>query len=86
LTKSDAADSGVPVCLLPRLVESWLLAGDINRHSRRTLGSLRERTGKLLWFLNQREIECCDRHALRQFFHYVSHGHAEPGGGGEMLV
>nr|CAA9229071.1 hypothetical protein AVDCRST_MAG63-878 [uncultured Armatimonadetes bacterium] len=39
--------------------------------------------GKLLWFLGHREIDCCDRHALRQFSTTSSTGTPKPAGGGE---
>jgi integrase/recombinase XerC/integrase/recombinase XerD len=36
--------------------------------------------GKLLWFLNDKEIAACDELALKQFFHYLNHGHKDKGG------
>lgn len=70
----------LPSSSLSPLIESWLLAGDINRHSARTLESRRERVFRLVWFLDQRGYGTCGRNELRQFFHYVAHGHEEPGG------
>ncbi len=65
---------------LKNLCENWHLAGDIARHSPRTLGSRRELLDKLIWFLQDRKIETCDVHALRRFFQHVTHGHKEPNG------
>lgn len=79
-TKTAGAEPGVFVASLPHLVDSWLLAGDINQHSERTLESRRERMKNVLWFLQQREMEFCGLQELRQLFHYMNHGHKEPGG------
>jgi len=79
-SKSGDAEASVSTRLLPRLVDSWLLAGDINRHSARTLSSRRERIKNLLWFLKERALDDCDVHALRAFFAYLVHGHKETGG------
>jgi hypothetical protein len=62
------------------LGESWLLAGDISRHSERTINSHRDLLTKLSWFLADREIDLCDANALRQFLQYVTHGHKDPRG------
>jgi site-specific recombinase XerD len=65
---------------LPALLDSWLLAGDINRHSARTIETRRERVGRLVWFLNHKELPCCGLAELRAFFVYLNHGHKEPRG------
>jgi hypothetical protein len=70
----------LPVADLPTQIDSWLLAGDISRHSPRTLETRRERMNSLVWFLNHREYEVCGLTELRAFFHYLNHGHKEPGG------
>lgn len=65
------------------LGESWILAGDIARLSHTTLTSRRGLIDRLCWFLETREIEYCDPHALPRlprFFKHVVDGHKEPGG------
>jgi site-specific recombinase XerD len=79
-TKTASEEAAIFVDDLPRLVDSWLLAGDINRHSARTIETRRERLGRLLWFLRHREFAACGLTELRAFFHYPNHGHEEPGG------
>ena len=59
---------------------SWLLTCDINQNSPRTMGSRREVMNKFLWFLRIRGIETVGVHEIRQFLHYLGHGHMEPGG------
>jgi integrase len=68
------------VDLLPRLVDSWLLACDINQHSARTMEEWRGALGKFLWFLRQQDVPQCGTHEVRRFLHYLTHGHEEPGG------
>jgi site-specific recombinase XerD len=68
------------VNLLPRLSDSWLLAGDVSGHSERTLRARRELLAKLVWFLRRKGYAVCGTHELRAFFHYIKHGHTEPCG------
>src|SRR5688500_8968518 len=70
----------IPVSELRRQSEGWLLAGDIDQHSERTLGARRDIVGKLFWYLRSRECPDCGTHELRQFLAYLTHGHKEPGG------
>jgi site-specific recombinase XerD len=79
-SKTAGRNAAVETRYIRSLGESWLLAGDVARYSKRTLGSRRELVDKLIWFLNDREIETCDVHALRRFFQHVAHGHEEPNG------
>jgi len=65
---------------LPALLDSWLLAGDINRHSERTIETRRERLARLVWFLKHKELICCGLAELRAFYHYLNHGHKESAG------
>jgi site-specific recombinase XerD len=71
---------GITTCDLRNDSAEWLRAGEISRHSQRTIGARREIVQKLLWFLNDREIEVCDTSAIRGFLHYLTTGHTEPGG------
>ena len=80
LTKNASREDAIFVADLPRMVESWLLHCDINRHSERTIESRRERMGRFQWFVRFREYESCGLPELRAFFHYLNHGHKEPGG------
>jgi site-specific recombinase XerD len=73
-------ESALDVAELRRYTEGWLLACDIARHSPQTLSLRRHITGKLLWFLADREIAFCGLHELRLFFAYLNHGHEEPRG------
>lgn len=65
---------------LPDFIESWLLSGDIQQHSGRTIESRRERLRGLVWFLSSRSLPWCGVNELRAFLHYLTHGHKEPGG------
>ena len=79
-TKTTGGDNAVSVDLLPRLVDSWFLACDVNRHSDSTLLTRRNRMKNFLWYLKQREFATCGVHELRHFFHYLVHGHQEADG------
>ena len=76
---SSSARKVIPTADLEGHAQSWLLACDINQNSAKTLGSCREVLDKFLWFLRQREIASVDTLQIRQFFHYLAHGHTEPG-------
>lgn len=65
---------------LPSLADSWVLAGDINRHSERTLTAKRDLLEKPVWFMNHKGLNECGTHELRQFLHYVTHGHEDAAG------
>lgn len=83
-TKTNPKNSDLQTSLLAsdvaRLLDSWLLACDIERHSARTIESRRERVSRLVWFLTAKGHESCGLPELRAFFHYLNHGHKEPGG------
>ncbi len=49
-------------------------------HSPRTLETRRVLLKNLVWFLNHRRFGSCDTRELKQFFHYLRHGHEEPNG------
>ena len=78
--KSTGADDTIRAVDLPRHRDMWLLTGEINRNSQRTIDARRDLLSKLSWFLNKRGIELCDTMALRQFLHYATNGHKEEGG------
>jgi site-specific recombinase XerD len=70
----------VPVAEIPLHIESWLLTGDINQHSERTISTRRERMNSFLWFLRNREFAECGLAEIRAFFVCLNHGHKEAGG------
>ena len=76
--KTDGAT--VSVNDLERYAEGWLLSGEIDQHSSRTLDARRSIVDKLLWFLRQKQHACCGTMELRQFLAYVTNGHKEEGG------
>jgi integrase len=78
--KDRSAESGLLSFQIKPLAESWLLAGDISRHSKTTLTARRGAIDKLCWFLESRSLSRCDVHALRAFFKHVMDGHRETGG------
>lgn len=74
------SEVSVGLAELSRYSEGWLLSGDIDQQSERTLITRRDIIAKLLWFLKRRQRDTCGLHALRQFFAYCANGHKEPGG------
>jgi site-specific recombinase XerD len=78
--KTRPVTDGVLSRQIKTLGESWILAGDIARHSPATLSARRGVIDRLCWFLEMYEIAFCDAHALRRFFKHVADGHKEPGG------
>lgn len=79
--QSSPEDSApLPAHALPPLVEMYLMIGGIEQQSPRTLAKKGEILHRLAWWLGTREKDACDLGALRAFFHYLTHGHKEPGG------
>ena len=77
-SKSDGVS--ISVTDLERYADGWLLTGEIDQHSSRTLEARRSILDKLLWFLRQKQYTCCSTLELRQFLAYVTNGHKEAGG------
>ena len=48
---STPADGALTTSALPRLVDNYLLTGDINRQSEATLAARRDLLGRFIWFL-----------------------------------
>jgi len=65
---------------LPRLIEGFLLHGDVSGHSSRTLENRRQRLAGLTWFAQNRSLEELGVHELRAFFQYMRHGHEDAAG------
>ena len=74
------SEPSLPVAQLKRIVSSYLLMGDVAQHSNATTTARRDLLAKLIWFLENKNLDECDRHALVSFLSYVRHGHEEPGG------
>jgi site-specific recombinase XerD len=74
------SETALTVFNLERFADGWLLAGDIDQHSPRTIQNRREIVAKLVWFLRRERLEICGTHELRQFLAYLTQGHKEPGG------
>lgn len=76
-TKTEAS---VSASELERNVQGWLLDCEIRQHSSTTIATRRIITGKLLWFLREKELTSCGTHELRLFHAYLSKGHEQKGG------
>jgi hypothetical protein len=79
LQKTEAA---IPIADLEYHIQGWLLDGECRELSDRTLDSRRRLTGKLLWFLRDREYPTCGTQELRAFLACVRRGRQDPGAGG----
>ena len=60
--------------------EEYLCDCDLRLQSPRTIETRRIFLRNLLWFLLHRDYAQCGTTELRQFFHYLLHGHEDPGG------
>lgn len=78
--KPVAASTSIPTRALEKACDEWLLDCEYRFHSPRTLETRRVLLKNLLWFLDHRKFESCDTRELKQFFHYLRHGHEEPNG------
>lgn len=65
---------------LPQHLDTYLHQCELSLHSPKSIYTRRVLIGCLIWFLNHREFRKCDTSELQQFFHYLMHGHEEPGG------
>lgn len=68
------------VAKLQGLSDEYLCDCDLRLQSPRTIETRRVFLRNFLWFLERRGYETCGVPQLRQFFHYLMHGHEEPGG------
>ncbi len=75
-----SAPSSIPTEALEKAYDEWLLECEYRFHSPRTLETRRVLLKNLVWFLNHRRFISCDTRELKQFFHYLRHGHEEPNG------
>lgn len=74
------SDSGISALDLRRYGDGWIMAGEIQQHSDRTVGNRRQILKSLHWFLQRAEFEYCGVMELRGFFLYLTKGHRERGG------
>ncbi len=70
----------VKVSDLAHYADGWIMAGEIARHSERTLGNRRMIVKNFLWYLHREEFHTCGVAELHAFFVYINRGHTEPGG------
>lgn len=70
----------IPVVELERFMADYLLDCDYRFQSPATIRTRKVFFRNLIWFLQHRERPTCGTPELRQFFHYLTHGHEEPGG------
>lgn len=70
----------IPAANLSSLINSFLIVGDISRHSAGTLESRRYRLGRLLWLAERDGWKSIGVRELQQFFLYLIHGHKDEGG------
>lgn len=65
---------------LERFSEAYFCDCDLRLYSPRTIETRRVFLRNFLWFLHKRGYNTCGTMELRQFFHYLMHGHEEAGG------
>jgi len=78
LILSDASEA-ISRARLETLANEWLMECGFSCRAS-TVANRNFYVSKLLWFLDKKKLTLCDVSALRAFFHYLTHGHAEPGG------
>ncbi|MBV9865373.1 MAG: tyrosine-type recombinase/integrase [Abitibacteriaceae bacterium] len=61
------------------LAEEWLLDCEYRLHSPQTLQTRRVFLTNLCWFLKHRHYQTCGTRELKEFLHYLRHGHEEGG-------
>jgi site-specific recombinase XerD len=61
------------------MTENWLLDAEYRLLSKQTLDTRRAFLKNLRWFLEHRDYTSCGTRELREFFHYLYHGHEEGG-------
>lgn len=65
---------------LAKVAEDWFLDCEYRAHSPETIQTRRVFLKNLGWFLQHRVHASCGTPELKEFFHYLRHGHEEPGG------
>ncbi len=77
---SAQSNQSVAVSELRSFIEEYLYDGELRLQSSRTLETRRVFLKNLLWFLDHNEYSMCGLSELRQFFHYLGHGHEDADG------
>jgi integrase/recombinase XerD len=79
-TSNDFSVHNISVDSLEQLAQDYLSDCELRLYSPHTIETRRVFLRNLLWFLRARNYTFCGTMELRQFFHYLMHGHEEPGG------
>ncbi len=74
------ATGAVKTADLEHLVEAFLSDCELRLYSPHTIETRRVFLKNFLWFLINKRCALCGVSELRQFFHYLMHGHEESGG------
>ena len=77
-SKAASGEISSPTC--SNLVASYLNECEMRLQSPKTVETRKVFLRNLQWFLYKRNCPVCGVSELRQFFHYLMHGHKEPGG------
>lgn len=88
-TGNNSSGDSLAVARLTRLVDLWVLAGDIAQHSARTTESRKERMRLFGWWVAEEGLTQIGRTEVMQFLAYLRHGHedgAASGGAGRFGV
>ncbi len=70
----------IPVPLLRRLADDWLLDCDLRQHSAKTQEDRRRVLNQMFWFFERRHFDAIGTSHLKAFIAYLLKGHTEPGG------
>jgi site-specific recombinase XerD len=65
---------------LRALAEDWILDGELQQLSTKTLSERRLIFQKLFWFIDREGCQAVGTRELKAFFRHLSQGHTEPGG------
>lgn len=65
---------------IEQCAEEWLLDCEYQQLAAVTIQTRRMFLKGLMWFLHNKGLDACGTDELREFFHYLRHGHKEPGG------
>ncbi|MBC8138254.1 MAG: tyrosine-type recombinase/integrase [Fibrella sp.] len=75
-----ASRDSVPFHRLESLIESFLIRGDIERHSQATLTNHRYRVGRVLWLAKKQGWKQVGHLELQKFFLYLNRAHLDESG------
>jgi site-specific recombinase XerD len=73
-------DQTIPTSSLNRWIDEWLMECELRLQSRQTIKTRRSFLKHFLWLLNHRGYNECGTAEIKQFLHYLQHGHEEEGG------